>query len=140
LASFCLVLMAETKKRVSGMKVAVPRYGGRIAPRFGFVEDVLIAEVDEDGVRSVEVLPAARRTPWEIPGVLHRKGVRVVLTGGIHGQFQALFHSFGIEVIWGLIGTPEEALDAYLSGRLVAETERCLGRRRHRHGKGPRWE
>ncbi len=114
------------------MKIAIPRYGGRISPRFGFTQDVLLVDVGEGGGDSREVLPVGGLFPQEIPAYLHSKGVRVVLTGGINREFQDLFRALGIEVIWGLIGTPEEALEAYLAGRVAPGMGRCPGLRRHR--------
>ena len=113
------------------MKVAIPRYEGRISPRFGFTQDVLVVEVGEEGTDSRQILPVNRLFPQEIPGHLHGKGVRVVLTGGINAGFQSLFRALDIEVIWGLIGTPEEALKAYLSGQLAPGMGRCPGGGRH---------
>lgn len=114
------------------MKIAIPRYEGRISPRFGFTQDVLLVDVGEKGGDHREVLPLGGLFPQEIPAYLHRKGVRVVLTGGINWEFQDLFKALGIEVIWGLIGTPEEALAAYLAGRLAPGMGCCPGVGRHR--------
>jgi predicted Fe-Mo cluster-binding NifX family protein len=120
------------------MKVAIPRYEQRIAPRFGFTQDVLVVELEGGGVRTTESLPVDRRFPNQIPELLHGRGVRVVLTGGINVDFQEMFRALGIEVIWGLIGTPDEALEAYVSGRLSPGMGRCPGggRRRRRRGCG----
>jgi len=114
------------------MRIAIPRYEGRISPRFGFTQDVLLVEVEEGGSGRSEVLSVRRLFPHEIPAYLHGKGVQVVLTGGINLEFQELFRALGIEVIWGLIGTPEEALDAYLAGRVAPGMGRCPGPGRHR--------
>jgi predicted Fe-Mo cluster-binding NifX family protein len=69
--------------------------------------------------------------------LLNGKGVRVVLTGGINLHFQNLFQSHGIDVIWGLIGTPEEALGGFLAGEITPGMGRCpTGGHRHRHRGG----
>jgi predicted Fe-Mo cluster-binding NifX family protein len=122
------------------MKLAIPRYQGRISPRFGFTEDILVVELAEEGKRPWEVIPMDRRFPSEIPELLARKGVSVLITGGINLHFQNLFRSRGIEVIWGLIGTPEAAVKAYLAGKVVPGMGRCpVGRQRRRHRGGPSW-
>ena len=119
-------------------KVAIPRYAGRIAPRFGFTEDILLVELSESGSALRKVISARNHLPHDIPELLAGEGVRVVLTGGINHQFQSLFQSYGIDVIWGLIGTPEDALEAFLTGGLSPGMGRCPeGRRRQsRHGQG----
>jgi predicted Fe-Mo cluster-binding NifX family protein len=113
------------------MKIAIPRYRGRISPRFGFTQDILLVEMDDAGGRSREVFAVDSLMPHEIPEKLHDKGVQAVLTGGINAEFQSLFRELGIQVIWGLIGTPEETLEAYLSGQLAPGMGRCPGRRRN---------
>lgn len=123
------------------MKIAIPRYRGRIAPRFGFTEDVLIMELDGDRVVSQEPVPLDRCFPHEIPRLLHERGVQVVLTGGINTLFQEMFRALGIQVVWGLIGTPEEGLRAYAVGAQSPAPSGCLGRRMRRgQGRGRRME
>jgi predicted Fe-Mo cluster-binding NifX family protein len=121
------------------MKVAIPMYEGRISPRFGFIQNILLADIGEKGVLYREILPIeCGRLVHEIPEMLHDQGVRVLLTGGINLHFQNLFKALGIEVIWGLIGTPEEAVDAFVSGQVVPGMGRCASSGRHRRrGTGP---
>jgi predicted Fe-Mo cluster-binding NifX family protein len=122
------------------MKLAVPRYAGRISPRFGFTQDILVADVGGGKVPSWETLPIDRHLPEEIPALLARRGVEMVLTGGMNLHFQNLFLSLGIEVIWGLIGTPEEAVEAFLAGAIRPGMGCCpAGRRPRRHRRGPTW-
>lgn len=121
------------------MKVAIPRYEGRISPRFGFTQDILVVDLENETIRSRESIPVQRYLPVEIPDLLFQKGVRVVLTGGINLQFQEMFRERGIEVIWGLIGTPEEALEAFCMGKIASRVGRCRGRKRKRYRSGPFW-
>jgi predicted Fe-Mo cluster-binding NifX family protein len=121
------------------MKVAIPRYEGRISPRFGFMEDILLVEIERERILSREIIPVERYLPIEIPEILVQKGVGVVLTGGINLQFQEMFRERGIEVIWGLIGTPEEALEAFCMGRIATDMGRLKGRKRKRFRGGPFW-
>ena len=120
------------------MKVAIPRYEGRISPRFGFAQDVLVADLAGVGDPHSEILSLERCFPEEIPRMLHAKGVQVVLTGGINFHFQDLFRALGIQVIWGIMGTPEEAVEAFLNGKLVPGMGRCpSGKHRRRRRGGP---
>jgi predicted Fe-Mo cluster-binding NifX family protein len=121
----------------SGMKIAVPRYAGRISPRYRFTEDILLVDVGNRSIGSREIVPIDGYFPLQVPPLLHKKGVEVVLTGGMNLHFQRLFRALGIKVIWGLIGTPEEALEGYLSGQLTPGMGRCqVGCRKHRHQAG----
>jgi predicted Fe-Mo cluster-binding NifX family protein len=114
------------------MRIAIPRYNGRISPRFGFAQDVLVADLAGGGDPHSEILSLERCFPEEIPRMLHGKGVQVVLTGGINVHFQDLFRALGIEVIWGLIGTPEEAIHGYVSGQIIPGMGRCPSNKSHR--------
>jgi predicted Fe-Mo cluster-binding NifX family protein len=134
----CFLVSCDEEQAV--MKLAIPRYQGRISPRFGFTEDILVADLDAKGEGHYEVIPMDRRFPFEIPELLARRGVGVLITGGINLHFQNLFRSRGIEVIWGLIGTPEAALKAYFAGKVVPGMGRCpAGRQRRRQRGGPSW-
>jgi predicted Fe-Mo cluster-binding NifX family protein len=122
------------------MKVAVPRYRGRISPRFGFSEDVLIAEVTKGKVRLLEIMDVGRAMSHQVASMLSQRGVNVVLTGGINMRDQALLRSMGIEVIWGLIGTPEDAIESLMNGEIIPGMGVCPPcRHRHRQRGGPPW-
>ena len=119
------------------MRVAIPRYGGRISPRFGFTQDILVVDANKEGVQSREVLRMEQMFPHQVPALLYQKGVKVVLTGGMNHHFQSLFQSCGIDVIWGLIGTPEEALEGFFAGKITPGMGCCAaGRQRRRHRGG----
>ncbi len=131
------------RKKTAGtaMKIAIPRYRGRVSPRFGFTEDVLVMELEGDKITGQETLALDGCLPHEIPRLLHQRGVHVVLTGGINAVFQEMFRALGILVIWGLIGTPQEALSAYITGVQSPAPGQCLRRRMRRaRGRGRRME
>jgi len=119
------------------MKIAILRYRERVAPRYGFSEDVLIVDLVGREARDQEVIPLRGWFPYEIPKLLKEKGVEVVIAGGINRVFQEMFRSFGIEVVWGFIGTPEEALAAF-SVRGADGWRVPCGRRRARRRLGQR--
>lgn len=121
------------------MKVAILRYRERVAPRYGFGEDALIVELVGEETVSKEVLPLAGYSPHEIPRLLREKGVSILVTGGINGVFQEMFRALGIEVFWGFIGTPEEALAACLFRGEAGGRLPC-GRRRARRRLGQKTE
>lgn len=117
------------------MKIGIPRYRGRIAPRFGFTEDVMILELEGNQVVGREVIRLDGYFPHHIPTLLHDKGVKVVITGGINTAFQEMFRALDVQVMWGLIGTPEDGLKAYLEGARGNFRGVCPGGR-FRRGRG----
>ena len=86
------------------MKLAVMLYGSRVSPRFGYSQGVLI--VDYSGQQEIhrKTLEVKGTYPEQIPELLGKEGVKVVISGGMNPHFQNLFRLRGIKVIWGIIG------------------------------------
>jgi predicted Fe-Mo cluster-binding NifX family protein len=127
------------------MKVAVLLFRDQVSPRFGASSMALVAEIErglEVSRRLVELHPL---WPEEIPGHLAERGVQTLICGGIHPRFQALLAARGIEVIGGIVGPAEMALERFRRGELRAGPFVRLGRagrggrggrRRRRRGRG----
>jgi len=116
------------------MKVAVPLFGEDVSPRFGYMNDVLIATIDETGIRTEEIKDVTSLAPWQLPEFLASLGIAKVICGGMHWRFQYMMQRSGIEVIWGVIGPAADALAALQAGRL--RNDQFL--RHGRHGPGGR--
>ena len=113
------------------MKLAIMLYGTRVSPRFGYSQTIMIAEVSDQQESPTTTLEASNYYPEQIPGVLGKEGVEVVISGGMNKHFQHLFRSQGIQVIWGIIGEADDALAALRDGQLSPGMGCCpKGRRR----------
>jgi len=93
-------------------------------------------ELDEGRVIGRHTLSMNRRYPHEVPDILRRQGVELVITGGMNHFLQNLFRSRGIELIWGIIGEVDEVLAAYVSGQLTPGMGCCPRRHRRRRFRG----
>ena len=51
-----------------------------------------------------------------MPSFIHELGAKVIIAGGMGARAIDMFHSFGIDVATGVVGTVGEALGAYLRG------------------------
>ncbi len=118
------------------MIVAVPLFGQDVAPRFGYADSVLVAEI-EDGrvvrVDNVRLGPAG--WPSRL-GQLRSLGVDTILCGGFNRCFMPLAENLGINVLAGLRGQARQVLEAFARGEAVP-TFRCTGTgigRSGRHG------
>ena len=122
------------------MKLAIMLYGTRISPRFGYSQAVMIVEVSGREEIRRNTLEIADYYPEQIPVVLSKEGVEVVISGGMNHHFQNLFRLRGIEVIWGIIGEADEVLRVFKSGQLtpgMGFCQRGRGRRQRRfRGRG----
>ena len=119
------------------MKVAVMLYGARVSPRFTYSQRALV--VDMDGRQGIHrrKIPVKGCAPENIPELLWKEGVELVICGGMNDCFQELFQQRGITVIWGIIGEVEDVLTAYQTNQLVPGLGCCPQRggiaRRLRH-------
>ena len=118
--------------------LGVPLHGDDVAPRFCSADQVMIAELDGDRVRRVRRLSLPEEAWSERLERLSAAGVRVLLCGGFNRSFLPLAESFGIRVIFGLVGEAERLIDAFLRNEI--ERYRFLpcrgGRGRARGGRG----
>ncbi len=119
------------------MKLAIMLYGTRVSPRFGYSQEILIAELS--GLQTIrrKTLETGKYYPEQVPELLSKEGVEVVISGGMNQHFQNLFRLRGIEVIWGIIGEADDVLATFSSGELTPGMGRCPeGRKRRRRQKG----
>jgi predicted Fe-Mo cluster-binding NifX family protein len=114
------------------MKVAIMLYGTRVSPRFGYSQGAMIVEVSGHQEIRKKTLETEDYYPEQIPIVLGKEGVEVVIAGGMNNHFQDLFRSQGIQVIWGIIGEANDALAAFRDGQLTPGMGCCPEGRRPR--------
>ncbi|MBN1774302.1 MAG: hypothetical protein JXB32_23785 [Deltaproteobacteria bacterium] len=126
------------------MRVALPRFGTDLSPRFCFAAEVII--VTQERRDGVETEPRERLVleglGW--PDRLHRlaeRHVDILLCGGFPRIFRAQAEALGIRVEVGLGGELERVLDAFRRNALdeVAIGERpreCRGGRRRKARPG----
>jgi predicted Fe-Mo cluster-binding NifX family protein len=119
------------------MKLAIMLYGTRVSPRFGYSQGALIVEVRGQQEIRRKILEVKHYDPEQIPALLGKEGVEVVMSGGMNHHMQNLFRLRGIEVIWGIIGEAEDVLTAFRAGQL-APGMRCgpRGGGQRRLGRG----
>jgi len=118
------------------MKIAILLNGTRISPRYGFANDMLLVSIQGGKVVNKERLSLKGLTPYQIPAYLASLGVTKVIAGGIHQRFQELFKERNIQLIWGIIGDAEDALNWFLKGRLTSGIGICYSNNRRRRRRG----
>jgi predicted Fe-Mo cluster-binding NifX family protein len=124
------------------VRIAIPLFGQDVSPRFGCCRQFMIADVEQNQLKHTEVIDTTYLAPWQLPEFLTEQRVSRVICGGIHRQFQSQIENRNIEVIWGVIGPAQEALNASLAGKLRSDQFVCPGRwgapRRRRRRRGGR--
>jgi predicted Fe-Mo cluster-binding NifX family protein len=122
------------------MRVAIPLFGGEVAPRFCFARRMLLVELADGAVASRQDHDVAD-CGWQARlRLLSAERVSLLLCGGFNRQYLSLAEALGIFVSWGHVGPVEPLLEQLCGGTLPQPANPC-GRspgRRLRQGQRPR--
>ena len=98
------------------MRIAVPKFGSRVSPRFDCAQVFLIVTTDgANGIHRQE-FAATNWAPFERIHQLVQLGVNTVICGGIDGWSAESLRLAGIRVYNSITGDADEALSVLLSG------------------------
>jgi predicted Fe-Mo cluster-binding NifX family protein len=106
------------------MKVAVtataPDIKAVVDPRFGRCQFLVLVDTENRQWTALENanVGAASGAGIAVAEAMAREGVTVVLTGHCGPKAYQVLEAAGIEVVTGVAGTVEEAVEAYRSGKL----------------------
>ena len=115
------------------MKIAVAYDNGNIFQHFGRTEFFKVYEVEDDKVISSEVIGSNGVGHGALAGLLAEQSVDVLICGGIGGGAQAALTEAGVELCAGAQGDADQAVEAYLKGKLVSTGANCD---HHHHEEG----
>lgn len=114
------------------MKIAVTYDNGNIFQHFGRTESFKVYEVENNQIISSEVIGSNGVGHGALAGLLAEQKVDVLICGGIGGGAQAALAEAGVELCSGAEGDTDQAVEAYLKGKLVSTGANCD----HHHGEG----
>jgi len=119
------------------MRVAIPRWQGRISPVLDSASDLLVVDIEAgQEVRRAE-RQLGRADPLARAQEITNLGVDTVICGAISAPMEARLVSAGVRVIGFTCGTIDDVLGAFLNGELVSRTfvmPGCRGWRRRQGG------
>ena len=116
------------------MKIAVTYEGGLIFQHFGHTAAFKIYEVENNEVKSSQVVPTNGSGHGALAGFLVAQGVDTLICGGIGGGAQMALAEAGIKLYGGVRGDADDAVEALLSGEL--QYNPCVRCDHHDHGSG----
>lgn len=116
------------------MKIAVTYESGLIFQHFGHTAAFKIYEVDNNEVKSSEVVETNGSGHGALAGFLVQLGVDTLICGGIGGGAQMALANAGIKLYGGVMGDADDAVEALLSGELNFNP--CVRCDHHDHGSG----
>ncbi len=128
------------------MKVAVPLFGSRIAPRYDCASDFLVADVGPGSAGERSQVGLAGLPPVERARRLRELGVEVVICGGIDPVSAHCLAGCGLALYAWVTGEAADALEGLVLGELQPRAMMGAGGRRcgrwrfrRRRGRGPLW-
>lgn len=110
------------------MKIAVAAMGTQVAGHFGHCENFIFFETADGKITSVNSVANPGHRPGFLPNFLADNGAEVIISGGMGGGAVDIFNERGVEVIVGVQGEANDAVETYLRGELVSTGSIC-----HKH-------
>jgi len=99
------------------MRIAVPTYGGRVAPRAEGAPEVYLVDLDDPEVEP-RVGPGSSVGVGAWMDALEGAGVQWVLCGAMGPSLLSILRTRGIRVMMGVAGEVEAVVEALGDGRL----------------------
>jgi predicted Fe-Mo cluster-binding NifX family protein len=116
------------------MRIAIPLFGSRVSPRFGYEPEVLIVDVEEGQESSRQKFATAGLGIPQRISLLSSLAVNTLICGGIDIFCLRSLSGRGFQIIPGVIGEADEVLEYFLAGQL--REGQCVRRgRRFRGGR-----
>jgi predicted Fe-Mo cluster-binding NifX family protein len=123
------------------MKIAVPvTRNSQIDEHFGHCESYNIFTISEQNeIANIEMIPSLQGCGCKsnVANTLAKKGVKIMLTGGIGAGAINVLNASGIEVIRGCSGDASSAVKSFLLGNLNDSGESCHQHDIHHSGANP---
>ena len=107
------------------MKIAVASENKMVTEHFGHCENFYIYVAENNQVVKSESIPNPGHKPGFLPNYLNDIGVNVIISGGMGGGAVEIFNEKGIEVITGVSGSADQAVNSYLKGALKSSGSVC---------------
>jgi len=107
------------------VKVAIASDKGNVSEHFGFCEEFIIYEIEENKIKNREVLKNPGHTPGFLPKFLKEKNIDVVIVKGIGPRALELLQSEGIKVISNISGNERNVIKKFLENKLKETSESC---------------
>mgnify|MGYP003547666206 CR=1 FL=1 len=117
------------------MKIAVTYENGMIFQHFGHTAAFKIYEIENNEVKSAEVVDTNGHGHGALAGFLQSQGVNVLICGGIGGGAQMALSDVGIRLYGGVSGNADAAAEALVAGKLDFNPNVRCDHHDH-HGKG----
>lgn len=115
------------------MKLAITYDNGQVFQHFGKTQQFKIYDIQEGKVGPSLVTGTGGQGHGALAGLLRALGISVLICGGIGPGAQEALKSLDITVIPGITGDADQAVQDFVDGKLVPNTEALC----NHHHDGP---
>jgi len=117
------------------MRIAVTYQNGEIFQHFGHTEQFKVYDVEDGKIIASDVVDTNGSGHGALAGILTALNANVLICGGIGGGAQMALHAAGIELLGGVSGEADKAVDDYIAGNLAYNPDVKCNHHDH-HGEG----
>jgi predicted Fe-Mo cluster-binding NifX family protein len=107
------------------MRIAISTDNGFVSAHFGRCPSYTIADIEEGKVLRSEEIANPGHSPGFLPRFLSEKGVSVIIAGGMGPRAKSLFVENNIQVITGVQGKVEEAIERFARHEIRPGEDLC---------------
>jgi predicted Fe-Mo cluster-binding NifX family protein len=115
------------------MKIAVTTENEEVFQHFGQSRTFTIFTAESGEITKKVTLDAGESGHSALAGLLKNLAIDVVICGGIGGGARQMLASAGIQLVSGVTGSVDKAVEAFLKGELKDQGETC-DHHDHEHG------
>lgn len=124
------------RKETDQMRIAVTYENGEIFQHFGHTEQFKLYDIENSQVVRSQIVDTNGQGHGALAGFLTEAGVDVLICGGIGGGAQSALATAGIKLYGGVSGAADEAVEAYLAGKLDYNPDVRCSHHEHEHSCG----
>ncbi len=106
------------------MKVAVPRVGDSIAPRFEHSATITIYTIQNRKIVDHVDYTLQSKVAFDRIRLLREQGVEALICGGVQTACESILEANGIQAISWVSGSVSELLELFIRGKLVSGARR----------------
>ena len=118
------------------MIIAVTYENGQVFQHFGHTQQFKIYDIQDSRVVSFKIVDTNGSGHGALATFLKDLGVEVLICGGIGGGAQNALNEAGIKFFGGVLGSADQAVVAYVCGKLNYNPNAKCDHHDHGHGEG----
>lgn len=116
------------------MKIAVTHENGNIFQHFGHTTEFKVYEIENETILSSEIISTNGQGHGALASLLSKLNADVLICGGIGPGAQMALASAGIKLYGGVCGNCDEAVNAFLTNKLIYNPNvKCSHHGEHHH-------